>query len=315
MPFFRTAKSGDQCKKEYTLGKTLGTGSFATVKLATHKADKSKWAVKIINRKNMEQEDADALQTEVEILQKVSHKNIIELKEVFDEKDHFYMVQELCAGGELFDRIVEKEKYSEGEAAKAVLKVASALAYCHAQDIVHRDLKPENLLLTSAEDDAEIKIADFGLAKLLNTDSLMQTACGTPGYVAPEILEVRAYDNKVDTWSLGVITYILLCGFPPFYDDNNAKLFETIKAGAFDFPSPYWDDISQNAKDAINMMLTVNPEERVSCEDLQAHAWFKEAGALTAEINKESLVQFNAKRKFKAAIAKVKLVNKLGGMK
>jgi len=304
----------DECKKFYDLKKTLGTGSFATVKLGINKKDKTQWAIKCIDTKSLiAQEDKDALETEVEILQQVSHPNIIKLKEVFDTKKVFYMVLEVCAGGELFDRIVEKEKYTESEAADVVGKVASALHYCHSRDIVHRDLKPENLLLTSAEDDADVKIADFGLAKLLKEETLMQTACGTPGYVAPEILEVQDYDNKVDSWSLGVITYILLCGFPPFYDENNAQLFQAIKRGDYSFPSPYWDDVSQEAKDLIGRLLTVAPGDRISCGDVLQDPWVLNKSTNTHEITsaKDNIKKFNARRKFQAGIQKVRMINAL----
>jgi len=303
----------DECKKHYKLKRTLGTGSFATVKLGVHIKDGTKWAIKCIDKNALvDPEDEEALETEVKIMGDVTHPNIITLREVFDTKNTFYMVLEVCAGGELFDRIVDKEKYTEADAADVIAKVADALAYCHAKGIVHRDLKPENLLLTSTEDDADVKIADFGLAKLLNADTLMQTACGTPGYVAPEILNVQPYDEKVDSWSLGVIAYILLCGFPPFYDENNAKLFEAIKAGDFEFPSPYWDDVSSEAKDFITAMLTVDPKARLSCADVAKNAWIKSASTVTLKV--EQLTQFNARRKFKAGIAKVKMLKALGAV-
>jgi len=325
MPWFKT---GDACKTTYKFGKTLGTGSFATVKIGTRIADSpesedrgkkgSKWAIKIINKKNLEKEDKDALESEVKIMETVSHPNIIRLNEVFDSPAHFYMVMEICSGGELFDRIVEREKYTEKDAADVVSKVADALAYCHNMEpsIVHRDLKPENLLLTSTEMDADVKIADFGLAKILNDDTLMQTACGTPGYVAPEILEVQPYDKQVDAWSLGVITYILLCGFPPFYDDNNAQLFASIKSGNYEFPEPYWNDVSQDAKEFINDMLVVKPEGRISCEQVKDHKWIqntlKEEHKCEA-LDMNAMTQFNARRKFKMAGQKIKLGIKMAG--
>lgn len=179
------------------------------MKSAISKADNSRWAVKCIDKASLTAEDEEALRVEVEVLQLVQHPNIVRLREVFDCQKTFYMVMEEMSGGELFDRIVEKEKYSEKEASSVVKKLAGALLYCHDKGIVHRDLKPENLLYQCTDEDSEIKIADFGLAKLVKGDSLMQTACGTPGYVAPEILEGRPYGAEVDLWSLGVIAYIL----------------------------------------------------------------------------------------------------------
>jgi calcium/calmodulin-dependent protein kinase I len=211
----------------------------------------------------------------------VHHENIVQLREVFDCQKTFYMVMEEMSGGELFDRIVEKEKYSEKEASAVVKKLACALQYCHDMGIAHRDLKPENLLYQSPEDTAQIKIADFGLAKLVKGNSLMQTACGTPGYVAPEILEGKPYGAEVDLWSLGVIAYILLCGFPPFYDENNAALFASIKSGIFDFPSPYWDCVSASAKDLISRLLVVDSKKRFTAVQVLDHAWISVRGRLT----------------------------------
>jgi calcium/calmodulin-dependent protein kinase I len=310
MGFFKK----DDCLKHYKMGKTLGTGSFATVKKATHKSEGGVWAIKCINKANLAADDEEALQTEVNIMNQVSHPNIITLKEVYDTPKTFYMVIEIMSGGELFDRIVEKEKYGEEEARAVIKKVASALAYCHEQGIVHRDLKPENLLLSSAEDDAEIKIADFGLAKLLKQETLMQTACGTPGYVAPEILEGSSYDSSVDVWSLGVITYIILCGFPPFYDENNAQLFAAIKSGSFDYPSPYWDPVSDEAKDLINKMLVVDPSARLTCNQVLEHPWIVGDQAYEKKLDMSELRKFNIRRKFKAGMAVAKVAAAISSM-
>jgi len=161
----------------------------------------------------------------------------VKLHEIFDEKTRFNLVMELMTGGELFDRIVEKEHYSEKEAADTIRPIVDAIRYCHEMGIAHRDLKPENLLYSSPDPSATLKITDFGLAKVLNNE-LMTTACGTPGYVAPEIIEGKGYGPAVDYWSLGVIIYVMLCGFPPFYEETNEKLFDMIKGAKYEFPSP-----------------------------------------------------------------------------
>lgn len=179
----------------------------------------------------------------MEILSQIDHPNIVKLYEIYDSKDKFYMVMELMVGGELFDRIVEKECYSEKLASDTIRPVIDAIRYCHAMGISHRDLKPENLLYDKGEDDSIIKISDFGLARVVSND-VMTTACGTPGYVAPEVLIGKGYEYYCDYWSIGVILYVLLCGYPPFYEDTNEELFEKIKNADFDFPSPEWDDIS-----------------------------------------------------------------------
>ncbi|KAL4130230.1 hypothetical protein PRIC2_006236 [Phytophthora ramorum] len=304
----------DECSKYYKLGKTLGTGSFATVKSAISKADNSRWAVKCIDKASLTAEDEEALRVEVEVLQVVHHMNIVQLKEVFDCHKTFYMVMEEMSGGELFDRIVEKEKYSEKEASCVVKKLADALLYCHNQGIVHRDLKPENLLYQSTDENAEIKIADFGLAKLIKGDSLMQTACGTPGYVAPEILEGRPYGAEVDLWSLGVIAYILLCGFPPFYDENNAALFQSIKSGVYDYPSPYWDCVSDSAKDLISRLLVVDPKKRFSAQQVLDHPWVADIHGVSGEVLPhftQEMKRYNARRRFRAGIMAAKTISAL----
>lgn len=305
----------DECTKFYKFGKTLGQGSFATVKAVVCKADDTKWAIKCINKQSLAPEDEEALRVEVQILESVSHPNIVSLKEVFDCSKTFYMVMEVMTGGELFDRIVDREKYTEKEASNVIRKLCVAIDYCHDRGIVHRDLKPENLLYQDETEESQIKIADFGLAKLLTGDAMMQTACGTPGYVAPEILEGQTYDKAVDMWSIGVIAYILLCGFPPFYDENNAALFAAIKSGSFDYPSPYWDAVSDEAKDLIDKLLVVNPADRFTCKDVLKHGW------ITGEVDNSrdisvtlaELRRFNARRKFRAGVMKAKIVRRMGG--
>jgi len=306
MSFFKK----DECEQQYKLCNTLGTGSFATVRQGVCKADSSKWAVKCIKKQNLEADDAEALEVEVALMHKLQHKGIVHMKECFDTPKTLYMILEPMVGGELFDRIVEKEKYTEGEARDVMKTITEAIAYCHEQGVVHRDLKPENLLLSTADDNAEVKIADFGLAKLLNENTQMTTACGTPGYVAPEILSGTQYDKSVDMWSLGVIMYILLCGFPPFYDENNAALFETIKAGRYDYPSPYWDGVSKDAKALIDSLLQVDPTNRFTAPEVLEHPWIAEHGEYhdnSLEGVSGELKRFNARQKFKAAIAVAKM--------
>ena len=175
-------------------------------------------------------------------------------------------------GGELFDRIVEKGSYTEKDAADLIKQVLDAVAYMHREGVVHRDLKPENLLYQNQEEDSKIMISDFGLSKMEDS-GIMATACGTPGYVAPEVLAQKPYGKSVDVWSIGVISYILLCGYPPFYDENDANLFAQILKGEFEFDSPYWDDISAEAKEFIRCLMCVDVDKRLSCEDALKHAW------------------------------------------
>lgn len=269
--------AGDDCIKHYRIGKVLGRGNFAKVRHGIDKATGKAYAIKILNKNLMTKADKAALKTEVQILGRIDHDHIVKLKEVFDTDKKFYLVMDLMTGGELFDRIVELEKYTEADAAKLIYSITKAIGYCHNLGIVHRDLKPENLLFEDNTATAKLKIADFGLAKILDQKKVMQTACGTPGYVAPEVLMKNGgYTQEVDMWSVGVILYILLCGFPPFYEENNTALFAAIKAAAYEYPSPYWDDISINARDLIDHLLVKYPKKRYKPADILAHKWIVE---------------------------------------
>jgi calcium/calmodulin-dependent protein kinase I len=281
--------------EKYEIAEELGRGAFSIVKLAIDKETKEKFAVKIINKTTIGQ-DMGRLATEIAILKQVNHPNIIALKETIDTKNCLFIITEYVSGGELFDRIVQLGSYSETKAATVIRKMVSAIDYLHKEGIVHRDLKPENLLLKDNKDDTEIKIADFGLSKIVSSKVMMQTACGTPGYVAPEILKTQGYDKEVDLWSIGVITYILLCGFPPFYNDNIAELFEQIMRADYDFPHEYWHSISKEAKDFVSKLLVAEPSERMTSQDALKHPWLngKSSGNLDEKAFKKlsnSIVQ------------------------
>mmetsp|Transcript_22289 Transcript_22289/g.38253 ORF Transcript_22289/g.38253 Transcript_22289/m.38253 type:complete len:233 (-) Transcript_22289:361-1059(-) len=218
-------------------------------------------------------------------------------------------------GGELFDRIVAKSYYNEKEARDVCKILFEAIGHCHKNSVAHRDLKPENLLLRSEDNDSEIKIADFGFAKKVLTPNSLTTQCGTPGYVAPEILEGVAYDTKSDMWSLGVIVYILLGGYPPFIEQNQRELFRKIRKGNYEFHEEYWGSVSADAKDLISCLLTVQPAKRLSAEEALKHKWMmQDASVLAGQdlgTNLSELRKYNAKRKFKAAVNAVILANKV----
>ena len=280
----------------YELSKELGSGHFAKVKLATRQSDGKKVAIKIIKKPSGSK--VKLLQTEVDILKKVKHPSCVECYDVFDSDDKLYLVMELCEGGELFDRIVDKGHFTEADAQRTCVKLFDAINYLHSIGIAHRDLKPENLLMTSKNADAEIKITDFGLGKFFDAQSeVMKTPCGTPGYIAPEVLHMKGYGRECDVWSFGVIVYILLCGFPPFYADSDALLFEKIKKGEYEFLRPYWDPISEDAKDLIRKMLIVDPKKRITCAEAMQHKWLK-AETAKLEANK---VRSSARRPPRAA--------------
>lgn len=271
---FSGAPQGNPIFKTYELHEKLGSGTFATVRRIVNKQDnKIQRALKITSLRNLKEEEINALKNEVYILNEVEHRHVVKLYESYVTQDKIYMVQDLLSGGELFDRIIEQTFFSEKEAAKVVMQIASALEYLHGLDIVHRDLKPENLLLTDKSADYKVKIIDFGLAK--KSKDMMSMPCGTPGYVAPEILKRRKYHKEVDIWSLGVITYILLCGFPPFHDDgNNLKnLYKQIRAGKYSFPDKYWKNISSEAKALITNMLKVKPRLRYTASKVLGDPW------------------------------------------
>lgn len=255
----------------FDIGKELGRGAFATVKVATHKKSGEDLAVKIIERGAADQN----LIREIEVMKKVNHPNVIKLVAIFEDEKFLYLVMELVTGGELFDKIVEKGSYTEKEAAALVRKMVDAIGYLHEQGIAHRDLKPENLLLKSPKDITEVKIADFGLSRMIDQSKMMQTACGTPGYVAPEVLQAQGYGFEVDMWSIGVITYILLCGFPPFYAEELPELFEQILKAQYTFHEEYWGHVSKTAKNFIDSLLQVDPKKRLTAKGALEHPWLK----------------------------------------
>jgi len=257
---------------KYTLKDLLGTGAFSQVRLAESKEHPGElYAIKVIDKKALKGKE-DSLENEIRVLRRLDHPNVVKLLEAYESKSYVYLVMELVTGGELFDRIVEKGSYTEKDAADLIKQVLSAVAYMHDSGVVHRDLKPENLLYASPEDDSKIMISDFGLSKMEDS-GIMATACGTPGYVAPEVLAQKPYGKEVDVWSIGVISYILLCGYPPFYDENDANLFAQILKGEFEFDSPYWDDISHEAKEFIRKLMSVDVDKRLTCEEALAHSW------------------------------------------
>lgn len=256
----------------YDLGKVIGKGGFSVVVEATEKATGDKYAVKCIKKTMVEGEDIKLLRREIKIMKRVNHPNILKLYEVFEDEDEFFLVMELVNGKELFEKIVEKGQYSEKDAAHIVKQIVSAVMYLHEQGIAHRDLKPENLLSAGDEETETIKIADFGFSKNFGEEKLM-TSCGSPGYVAPEVLTCESYDKAVDMWSVGVIIYILLCGYPPFYADNAPMLFKKIMDVKYDFDDPSWDDVSEDAKNLIRHLLVKEPGDRYTAQQCLEDPW------------------------------------------
>ncbi|RMZ82949.1 hypothetical protein DV737_g1759, partial [Chaetothyriales sp. CBS 132003] len=273
---------------QYRILQQLGKGHFATVYLCVQPSSGFKFAVKKFDKRvgESQRSQAEGLQQEIAVLMSVSHPNVLCLKDTFDEHDAVYLVLELAAEGELFNWIVTKQKLSEAETRKVFIQLFQGTKYLHERNIVHRDIKPENVLLT--DKNLSVKLADFGLAKIIGEESFTTTLCGTPSYVAPEILQNtkhRKYTKAVDIWSLGVVLYICLCGFPPFSEelctrDNPYSMAQQIKMGRFDYPSPYWDSVGDPALDLIDRMLTVNVDSRLTIDECLEHPWTRDAGCV-----------------------------------
>ncbi|XP_053278880.1 serine/threonine-protein kinase DCLK1 isoform X5 [Pleuronectes platessa] len=265
--------------ERYKVGRTLGDGNFAVVRECVEKSTGRQFALKIISKDKCKGKE-HMIQSEVSILRRVKHPNIVLLIEEMDTQSELYLVMELVKGGDLFDAITSSNRYTERDASCMLFNLASAIKYLHGLNIVHRDIKPENLLVYEHVDGSKsLKLGDFGLATIVNGP--LYTVCGTPTYVAPEIVAETGYGLKIDIWAAGVITYILLCGFPPFRggDKDQEDLFEHILSGQLDFPSAYWDNVSDPAKTLINGMLQVEAELRYTAAQVLDHPWVNDEGA------------------------------------
>ncbi|KAF7731938.1 hypothetical protein EC973_007769 [Apophysomyces ossiformis] len=268
-------------REDHIVGKILGKGNFAAVYEAERKSNGKKVAVKVISKSRFGRKPKllPSIIEEIGILMSLdAHPGVIQVEKVFNEPKYIYVVLEYAKGGELFDRIVDRKHLSEAETRFVFWQLFSAIQFLHSRGIIHRDLKPENVLLAN-EGSLHVKITDFGLAKFHRGENSLGSQCGTPNYVAPEILDpagTRAYGKACDLWSLGVIMYICLCGFPPFNEElGPPPMKQQIREGIYDFPSPYWDNISSEAKELVRGLLTVNPKDRLSVEQALAHEWMK----------------------------------------
>lgn len=274
-------RDGSAFRQQYRILQQLGKGHFATVYLCVERVTGMQYAVKRFEKRHGDsgRSQTDGLQQEIGVLKSVSHPNMLCLKDTFDEDDGVYLVLELAPEGELFNCIVLKQKLTEEESRRVFIQLFQGIKYLHERNIVHRDIKPENILL--ADKELSVKLADFGLAKIIGEESFTTTLCGTPSYVAPEILENsrhRKYTRAVDIWSLGVVLYICLCGFPPFSDElwseeHPYTLSQQIKMARFDYPSPYWDSVGDSALDLIDRMLTVDVDQRITIDECLEHPW------------------------------------------
>ncbi|XP_026190356.1 calcium-dependent protein kinase 4 [Cyclospora cayetanensis] len=280
-----TAAFSDRYKGQRVLGK----GSFGEVILCKDKVTGQEYAVKVISKRQVKQKtDKELLLKEVELLKKLDHPNIMKLYEFFEDKGYFYLVTEVYTGGELFDEIISRKRFSEVDAARIIRQVLSGITYMHKNKVVHRDLKPENLLLENKRKDANIRIIDFGLSTHFESTKKMKDKIGTAYYIAPEVLH-GTYDEKCDVWSTGVILYILLSGCPPFNGANEFDILKKVEKGKFTFDLPQWKKVSEPAKDLIRKMLAYVPTMRISARDALEHEWLKKTDADTDSIDVPSL--------------------------
>ncbi|XP_035385473.1 calcium/calmodulin-dependent protein kinase (CaM kinase) II beta 1 isoform X9 [Electrophorus electricus] len=300
---------------EYQLYEELGKGAFSVVRRCVKLCTGQEYAAKIINTKKLSARDHQKLEREARICRLLKHPNIVRLHDSISEEGFHYLLFDLVTGGELFEDIVAREYYSEADASHCIHQILDSVNHIHQHDIVHRDLKPENLLLASKCKNAAVKLADFGLAIEVQGDQQAWFGfAGTPGYLSPEVLRKEAYGKPVDIWACGVILYILLVGYPPFWDEDQHKLYQQIKAGAYDFPSPEWDTVTPEAKNLINQMLTINPAKRITAQEALKHPWVCQRSTVASMMHRQETVEclkkFNARRKLKGAILTTMLVSR-----
>ncbi|CAH1795523.1 unnamed protein product [Owenia fusiformis] len=319
----------------YDLKEELGKGAFSIVRRCVQKSTGLEMAAKIINTKKLSARDHQKLEREARICRLLKHPNIVRLHDSIQDEGFHYLVFDLVTGGELFEDIVAREFYSEADASHCIQQILEGVQhchtnniihrdlkqilesvhYCHLNGVVHRDLKPENLLLASKAKGAAVKLADFGLAIEVQGDQQAWFGfAGTPGYLSPEVLRKDPYGKPVDIWACGVILYILLVGYPPFWDEDQHRLYAQIKAGAYDYPSPEWDTVTPEAKNLINSMLTVNPAKRISASEALKHPWICNRERIASVVHRQETVdclkKFNARRKLKGAILTTMLVKR-----
>ncbi|XP_028397188.1 calcium/calmodulin-dependent protein kinase type II subunit delta-like isoform X2 [Dendronephthya gigantea] len=293
--------------ESFDLKEELGKGAFSVVRRCVHKETKVDYAAKIIHTRKLSSRDLQKLEREARICRRLKHPNIVQLHASIAEESVHYLVFDLVTGGELFEDIVAREYYSEADASHCIQQILESVQHCHSIGIVHRDLKPENLLLESKKKNAVCKLADFGLAiEVENNKPGWYGFAGTPGYLSPEVLKKEHYGSAVDIWACGVILYILLVGYPPFWDEDQHKLYGQIKAGVYDYPSPEWDTVTDEAKALIDKMLTVNPEKRITSSEALKDPWILNRERVASKVHRQGTIdglkKFNARRKLKGAI-------------
>jgi len=261
-------------KNTYDVGDVLGEGGYGQVRKVTHRVTGLERALKTVTKSKLSAKDKNRMLLEVALLKELNHPNIIRLVDVYDDPYFLYLVTEYCTGGELFDRIIEVRNFSEGQAARVLYQVLSAIAYCHEHKIVHRDLKPENILLETDQPDAGIKIIDFGVSAIFNEEKPLKDRYGSSYYIAPEVINGE-YNEKCDVWSAGVIAHILLSGLPPFSGRNDREIFAKVKTGRVTLANPIWEEVSQEAKDFVMKLLERDIPKRLSAAEALKDPWIQ----------------------------------------
>ncbi|CAH0026740.1 unnamed protein product [Clonostachys rhizophaga] len=300
-------------KAKYKFGRTLGAGTYGVVREA--EGPTGKVAVKIILKKNVKGNER-MVYDELQMLQRLKHPHIVKFVDWFESRDKFYIVTELATGGELFERICEQGKFTEKDASQTIKQVLHAVDYLHKNEVVHRDLKPENLLYVTRDPDSEVVLADFGIAKTLDKkEESLQTMAGSFGYAAPEIMDRKGHGKPADMWSMGVITYTLLCGYSPFRSENLRDLLEECTTGSVVFHERYWKDVSNDAKDFIMHLILPDPDKRWTSEEALGHIWLSGKTATDHDLLPEIRRAREARAKLKHAILAVSLKKRIAALK